>query len=118
SSPAERAKQTVLAVCGEFGFDAAKIRWDRRIYGAWARTLFEVLREIPGEFRRVLIAGHNPGLEDLLQSLAGGDIETPPDGKLMPTAAVARLEIEAGWSELAPAVGRLLSLTRARSLEF
>jgi phosphohistidine phosphatase len=117
SSPAERAKQTVLAVCRELGFDAGLIHWDERIYGGWAGSLLEVLRETPREAQRVLIAGHNPGLEDLVKSLAGGAIDTPADGKLMPTAAVARLEIEAGWSELEPAVGRLLSLTRARALE-
>ena len=60
SSPAERARQTVIAVCGELGIDANRIRWDRRIYGGWTQTLIEVLRESPAEALRVLIAGHNP----------------------------------------------------------
>lgn len=117
SSPAERAKQTVLAVCRELGFDPDRIHWDERIYGAWARTLIYVLRESPADARRVLIAGHNPGLEDLVRSLGGRDVQVPPDGKLMPTAALARLETDVPWAELSPSSARLLSLTRARSLE-
>lgn len=117
SSPAERARQTVIAVCQELGIETERIHWDRRIYGGWTRTLIEVLRESPAEARRVLIAGHNPGLEDLLQALCAEPVRRPPDGKLMPTAAVARLEIGVPWAELEPSSGRLLSLTRARSLE-
>lgn len=117
SSPAERAKQTVLAVCRELGFEADRICWDQRVYGAWTRTLINVLRESPDEARRVLIAGHNPGLEDLLRSLGADSVRVPPDGKLMPTAALARLEIGVAWPDLEPGCAKLVSLTRARSLE-
>jgi len=117
SSPATRAQQTVIAVCAELGIGAKEIHWDERIYGGWTRNLIEVLRESPAQARRVLIAGHNPGLEDLLESLCAERIAVPADGKLMPTAALARLQIEVPWAELRPACGHLLSLTRARSLE-
>lgn len=117
SSPATRARQTVLAVCAELGIDAKEIHWDERIYGGWTRSLIEVLRESPARARRVLIAGHNPGLEDLLESLCAERVALPADGKLMPTAAVARLQIDVPWAELGPACGHLLSLTRARSLK-
>jgi len=117
SSPATRAQQTVIAVCAELGIDAGEIHWDERIYGGWTRSLLEVLRESPARARRVLIAGHNPGLEDLLESLCAERIPLPNDGKLMPTAAVARLQIDVPWTELGTACGRLISLTRARSLK-
>lgn len=117
SSPAERAKQTVIAVCRELGIDERRVCWDRRIYGAWARTLIEVLRESPADARRVLIAGHNPGLENLVEALCGTDTPIPSDGKLMPTAAVARLGFEVPWAELAAGSATLLSLTRARTLK-
>ena len=116
SSPAERAKQTVIAVCRELGIEPRGIAWDRRIYGGWPKTLIEVLSESPENAQRVLIAGHNPGLEELVCALSRDEVEWPADGKLMPTAAVARLEIESPWPDLAPGAGRLLSLTRAKSL--
>jgi len=117
SSPAERARQTVLAVCGELGIEANQVHWDRRIYGGGARTLIDVLRDSPADARRVLIAGHNPGLEDLLCTLCEKPVAGPGDGKLMPTAAVARLEIGVPWAAVGPASARLLSLTRPRSLD-
>jgi phosphohistidine phosphatase len=116
SSPAERAKQTVISVCRALGIEADYIHWDRRIYGGWTGTLTEVLRDSPAQAQRVLIAGHNPGLENLLETLCDGQVPRPPDGKLMPTAAVARVRIDSPWSGLGPASGQLLSLTRARSL--
>jgi phosphohistidine phosphatase len=116
SSPAERARQTVLAVCREVGFDPDRINWDERVYGAWTRTLVYVLQETPEAAQRVLIAGHNPGLEDLVRTLSADEVATPADGKLMPTAALARLSIEVSWDELGPDRGHLLSITRAKSL--
>lgn len=116
SSPAERARQTVIAVCAELGLGPDDIHWDRRIYGGWARTLIDVLRETPATAQRVLIAGHNPGLEDLVESLASRRVTIPPDGKLMPTAAVARLELAGPWSGLQPGAATLLSLIRPRDL--
>jgi phosphohistidine phosphatase len=117
SSPAERARQTVLAVCGELGIEASQVHWDRRIYGGGARILIDVLRDCPAGAGRVLIAGHNPGLEDLLCTLCEERVSGPGGGKLMPTAAVARLGIGVPWAELGPASASLVSLTHARSLE-
>ena len=116
SSPAERAKQTVIAVCRELGIGEDRIHWDERIYHAATGTLQTVLSESPAEARRVLIAGHNPGLESLLQNLCAERIPMPDDWKLMPTAAVAHLEIPGEWKDLDGGTARLLNLTRARSL--
>jgi len=117
SSPAERARQTVVAVCAELGLDPSRIHWDERIYGGSPRTLIQVLRDSPVQAQRVLVAGHNPGLEDLLETLCSEKLPLPSDGKLMPTAALARLQINVPWAELSPASARLISLTRARSLK-
>ena len=116
SSPAERATQTVIAVCAEMGISVDQINWDSRIYHAGAGTLLDVLNECPADAERVLITGHNPGLEYLLQNLCNHEIPMPDDYKLMPTAAVARLEILSEWKDLEGRLARLLSLTRARSL--
>ena len=116
SSPAQRARQTVMLVCAEVGIGEGAIQWDRSIYQAGAVTLVNVLRESPPEARRVLMVGHNPGFEQLLQSLCVGEVPMPEDWKLMPTAALARMRVKVPWSELGHAVAELISLTRARSL--
>ena len=116
SSPAERARQTVIAVCAELGFDDGAIRWDERVYHATTGALMDVLAESPPGARRMLIAGHNPGLEMLVQTLCRDRVPMPPDYKLMPTAAVAHLEIDCPWSEIDGGAATLLSLTRPKSL--
>jgi len=115
-SGAERARQTAVLACAELGIAESAIRWDRRIYHAGGGTLLQVLREAPPDAYRVLIVGHNPGLEDLLQILCG-NVPVPDDGKLLPTAAVARLRVEVAWRSLGRGTARLLDLVRARSLE-
>ena len=116
SSPAERARQTVLAVCAEMGIGEEEVHWDERIYHASTGSLMDVLSESPKDAQRVLIAGHNPGLEILVRTLCEQVVPTPHDFKLMPTAAVAHLEIPGPWPELDGGTATLLSLTRVKSL--
>ena len=63
-----------------------------------------------------MIVGHNPGLEYLLDHLAGG-VPVPGDGNLMPTAALARVDLPPDWSGLERGLGKLLGLTRVRDLD-
>ncbi len=61
--------------------------------------LRQVLLSIPDSVQRVLLVGHNPGFESLLRYLAP-NIQTPGDGKLMPTATLAYLQLGQQWSFL------------------
>jgi phosphohistidine phosphatase len=116
ASPARRARQTVIAVCAELGVDEQAIAWDERIYHAGTGTLMDVLAASPPGARRVLIAGHNPGLEMLVQTLCRELVPMPADWKLMPTAAVAHLAIPGDWRDLDGGTAELLGLTRPRDL--
>ena len=116
SSPAERARQTVLAACRNFGMGESDIHWDQRVYHASTGVLMDVLSECPADALRVLIAGHNPGMESLVRTLCREAVPTPPDFKLMPTAALAHLRIPVSWRELDGGVADLLSLTRVKAL--
>ena len=111
SSPAERAKQTVIGVCEQLGIGPRQINWDSRIYGGYAGSLLNVLNDCPGGSRRVLIAGHNPGLEQLVSLLAGGY-------ERFPTAALAQVELDIDhWWDAEHARGTLANLWRPRDLD-
>lgn len=114
SSPAERARQTAIKVCKRLDFKKKRIAWDAEIYEAGVPALLDVLARCPGEAATVLLVGHNPGLEELLLHLAGEEVERPADGKLLPTATVARLEMPDDWSRLDPGSAHLISITRPR----
>jgi phosphohistidine phosphatase len=64
-----------------------------------------------GEERGVRGAVEHHG-GDLERALVGDPPTIPADGKLMPTAALARLEIAGDWRDIGPSCGHLLSVTR------
>jgi len=116
SSPAERAITTAEKACKAMGLNIKKIHKDRRVYGAYDEELVAVLRECPKKARRVMIVGHNPGLEDLVVHLADTPPPLPEDGKLMPTATLARLRMDCGWDRLEQGCATILSITRPGEL--
>jgi phosphohistidine phosphatase len=118
SSPAERAITTTQKALKAMGGDAKGIKRDRRIYAAGLNTLLAVLEDVPTNAKRVLIVGHNPGLEELLEHLVGSVDGLIEGGKLLPTATLAHLEMPETWNRnrLRRGCARLLSLTRPRSL--
>ena len=116
SSPARRARQTVKRVCRESGCDAERVVWEPAVYGAGISELLGVLERCPPSAGRVLLVGHNPGLEDVVTFLDAA-VQPPPDGKLLPTAAVARLEMPDDWSGLSRGSARLLGVQRPGDLD-
>lgn len=117
SSPATRARQTTAWVCKALGFSEERVVWDDRIYEGDLKALLEVLADDTGTAARTLLVGHNPGLEMLVRYLGGDTVTTPPDGKLLPTAAVACLDMPEPWKGLEPGSGRLASITRPKQLQ-
>lgn len=117
SSPAQRARETALKVCKCLDVSKKDIVWDADIYDADLPALLEVLGRVPAASRVVLLVGHNPGLEALLRHLAGNDIDEPDDGKLLPTATVARLEMPEDWARLEDGCAALIGIVRPKQLK-
>ena len=115
TSPAERALVTAQKACKAMGNGDAGIQRDRRIYEAVVDDLLAVLGDCPQDAGRVMLVGHNPGLEDLLVWLASGTPETD-DGKLLPTATLACLQMPADWRALVAGCARLDAVTRPGTL--
>jgi phosphohistidine phosphatase len=112
SSPAARALMTARKLCKAMDQDSRNIHIDERLYEATDRNLRDVLATCPASARRVLLVGHNPGLEHLLLTLSGKADTTGADGKLLPAATLARLAMPDDWHELLPGCARLESITR------
>lgn len=86
-SPARRAQMTADAVC-----KTLRIRTPRflpAIYGATPGDLLEQVEAHAADARRVLLVGHNPGLEQLFALLTEG---RSGDARGMSPAALAWLE--------------------------
>lgn len=116
ASPAERVRRTL---------DATRlnipVRWDERAYLADSEALVALLRTLDGEPGAVLLAGHNPGLQQLIFDLVAAENENALSdiaaGKF-PTATFAVLELAIDrWADCAPGCGTLVHLTRPRDLD-
>ena len=116
SSPAERALVTAEKACKAMGNSDEGILQDERIYAAGHDELLQVLADCPQDAGRVMLTGHNPGLEQLLVWLPSTDVPLPDDGKLLPTATLARLEMPADWRALVAGCASLLCITRPDTL--
>jgi phosphohistidine phosphatase len=114
SSPAVRALATAQRVCKQLNIDESSIICDPRLYEADALTLLEVLK-ISCDTKRVLLIGHNPGLENLLLKLITHSVPLSINGKCLPTAALAQLTFEGDWAELTPGCATLVTLIRPDS---
>lgn len=112
SSTAERARATTAAACKAMGVPLSKVRWDERLYAAPVEDLLAALADCPKSAHRVMVVGHNPGLEELIDYLNQGQIEVPDDGKVLPTSALAQLGMIEDWTKLEPGCATLVSVTR------
>jgi phosphohistidine phosphatase len=115
ASPAMRAKQTVQLAASMMFFPSEDIIYDERIYAASLSTLCEVLSEQAGHGQRLMMVGHNPGFDDLLGFLCPRPLPFTNRGKLMTTANIAHIKIDA-FDDLHPGKSELIILKRPKDL--
>ncbi|MGN6333723.1 MAG: SixA phosphatase family protein [Motilibacteraceae bacterium] len=93
------------------GGDGAIVRYEPDVYLASARALLGLARATPAAVGRLLVVGHNPGLQDLALSLAGSG-PTPALAALaekLPTAGLVTLTSDASWDSWTTGCCRLES---------
>ena len=114
-SPARRTQETWEIVRADLA--DTPMETVPSIYEAPAGRILDAIRSAPAEVTSLLVIGHNPGLGDLAQRLAG---EGPKDlirelREKFPTAALAVLEFDAeDWAGIAAGGGRLQRFVRPR----
>lgn len=85
-STAERAHRT-LELCLPAWTPAPVICLDDQLYLATSAMIWRFLVRTPESVGRVMVVGHNPGMENLMRQMAGVDGD-------FPTAAVALFELD------------------------
>jgi len=98
SSPAARTRETT-AILLQNGLDA-DVNYDERIYNADLQQLLAVIADVDAKRKQVILVGHNPGMEYLLEFLTGSS-------QRMPTAALARISSKKSSWQLGKGEGKL-----------
>ena len=119
ASPAMRVEETLEEVRAGYGAALDPV-WERRIYMASVEDLLDLIHETPDTATSLLLAGHNPGLEQLVLLLtpdrdnsARGEVE-----QKYPTASLAELTFAVDrWRDIAEGGGQLVRFVRPRDLD-
>src|SRR5947209_1437243 len=93
SSTATRARSTAEAVAKASGY-RGEIILNKSLYAAGPQAYLGVMHDLSDEYVRVLIIGHNPGLEELVEMLTG-------EIHLMPTCSLAHVKLHVDKGQVA-----------------
>jgi len=110
SSTAARAHVTAEAVAKASGYKG-KIVLIHSLYAAGPEAYLKVLHELSDHYKRVLVVGHNPGLEELLEMFTD-------ETQIMPTCTLAHVKFSIdSWIELDfKTKGQLAGIWQSRDL--
>lgn len=109
TSTAVRARATAAAVAEALVFEG-DISLQPGFYSEAPEAYFAALRRLPEGVETALMIAHNPGVEELLETLTGED-------ETMPTGAIAQVHLPIlTWSDLTPEVeGSLAAFWQPRA---
>ena len=107
-STAKRARKSAKKVAAACKFPG-EVQLSDELYLAHAESYLQVVRDKAAHAQRVMVVGHNPGLEQLLAELTGC-------AESLPTAAVAQVRFDVdSWDDVQlDGKGELVDVWRPR----
>src|SRR6185312_15678908 len=121
-SPSKRTRETRELANTELR-SKAKTEFEDGLYAASARRIVTILRNLSDKAERVMLVGHNPGLEDCALLLAARNSDSALHRPLedmeekFPTCALAVLDFPApNWKGIATHSAVLVDFIRPKDL--
>jgi len=112
-SPAQRARETIALVTEELGETTEITRYDERLYSGGVEAYLEAIQSAPAEAGIVLVAGHNPTIEQTVARLSGGAVR-----RRITTANIACFYTSASaWGDVSERNSTFKWLTGPKDLE-
>jgi phosphohistidine phosphatase len=119
ASPAMRVVETLHDVADGYG-RPFNLTFDEQIYLASPEALLDLVRHADDTLERLMLVGHNPGLERLALLLTDehdGDLRTQLREKY-PTGALAEISLPIDhWQDIEQGIGMLTRFIRPRDLD-
>ena len=117
ASPAVRVKETLAEVEQGYGGPLSP-EYDQRVYLATPAALLDLVRGADDGAQRLLVVGHNPGMESLALELSDGAGLRDEVAVKYPTGTLAEIDLPArSWRQVAPGSGRIARFIRPRDLD-
>ena len=115
-SSARRTRDTLEGIAPALG-EATPVQVEDELYAASERRLLERLRAVEDDVESLMLIGHNPGVEQLALSLAGGGQKLATLRRKYPTGALATLEFSGRWGDLRPGSAELTDFVTPKQLD-
>jgi phosphohistidine phosphatase len=106
-STAKRSRTTWDLVSAELG-ERPETRHEDGVYAADVGELLDMVRSLDEDLGTIVLVGHNPGLEELAETLTGGRVP-------MPTSALAVIRLDGPWASAGRGRGVLRAAGRPPS---
>ncbi len=97
-SSAVRSMATAIEVCVGGDLDQALINFEDSIYEAEVLSLVDFIRLTTNKVKRLMLVGHNPGLEKLASQLVG-NVPKSIAGEVMSPATLVHIVLDGGWPQ-------------------
>ena len=112
SSPAERAKQTALAIAKEVELNEDVINWDEELYFGNPMAYLNAIRSADEKSSVVMTVGHNPMSAEVMSALSLQSFTHQ-----VPTAALACFEADVeNWNDVKQSGCKLLWIVSPKEL--
>lgn len=112
TSPAKRAAATAKRIAGQISYPLEKVNNNIRLYHGSTNDMVNVIQSISDKTDTLMLFGHNPGLTDLANDLAGVDIYN------IPTCGIAEINFQASsWKEVGAGKGELISFDYPKKIQ-
>ncbi len=109
SSPAKRAKQTSESIADKCNYNK-KIIFEDNFYFGYMKDIVDTLIKLSDNYNSVMIFGHNPTMESLVEFLSDKYV-------VMPTAAISVLNFDAkSWKTLKKSSCKLVLHLKPRDM--
>ncbi len=116
ASPAARVTETLTELAQGYGA-AVDTRFDEAIYLAPVDALLAMVRAADDKDARLLLVGHNPGMEQLALLLSGDNALRDEIATKYPTGALTEIAFDTDhWRDIEAGEGRLARFIRPREL--
>ena len=115
-SSARRTRETLEGIAPTLG-EATSVQIGGELYAVPAPPLLEPLRAVEDGVESLMLIGHNPGVEQLALSLAGGEEKAAVLRRKYPTGALATLEFGGRWADLRPGSAALTDFVTPKRLD-
>ena len=113
ASDATRARATAEIFCEQWSAHSVEVMFLGELYLAEPNAYLEAIETYSAGQQRIMVVGHNPGLENLILQLTAED-------EIMPTAAIAQVSFEkaSDWkTQSLDGLGRLVNVYRPKELQ-